>query len=431
MNFLQTIKDKIDIKKTIDKLFKELNTVKYFLVKKENFWIPRELLKKDGYSLVNIFFDSYPVNKTYYLIKVQAEYVKNEQIKRYNNTSLLNGVTEMWMQDDYFWVYNIYKYFIGQKDLQIGGKKVFLKPPEGVEDDKYSKKLLRYNFIQEIVDTYNKNLSKVYKNDINYIDITTELFYYKNQKKIKGIIKLLKKIGFSKKKSYSTIMEYDWYEETKKYKRFEKILNIYKKDKKIYPLMFEYLDSNLNQSVYLFDNKEEVHKIFKINDIEEFLSTNTKYDYIIYKGNIMINFPLYIYFLEKIFFKTFLKLRNVSKLKLNFNEKLNLDKIERLPLLMGQLLAHNTILVELIKLYNVFNNNVILWSKNYLLWYSLWHDLSNVTSEIDQDIKNILKGWEYGKLIKSDYIKEPLEKELFKYNLDYIWTDEAIFRGKI
>lgn len=430
-NIIETIKNKVNINKTIDKLLESKNDLKYFLVKKKDFWIPSNLVKKEGYTVINIYYNVYPVDDVYYLVKVQSEYIDDKELNIYNNTSLINWVSEGGIKDDYFWVYNIYKYYIKDVNSWIEENEISFVIPKDVDENKFSKKLLRYNFIQELVDNYNKNLLNIYKKDISYIDITDELFYYKNKKTISNIINILEKIWFSKKKTYSKIMGYKNYEITKKYQRFQKILWYYKKSSKVYPLFFEYLDSNLNQSIYIMENNEHIHKIFNINNIDDFLDTKTEYDYLIFKWNIMTYFPIYLFFLEKIFFKTFLKLRNIDKLKLSFNEKINLDKIERLPLLMWQLLANNSVLVELIKLYNIINNKVILWSKKYVLGYSLWGNLNNVDIKVDKDIKTILKEGEYSKLIKSDYISEPLEKELFKYNLDYISINEPIFSWKL
>jgi len=430
-NFFQAIKDKININKKINKLFEERDNIKYILVPKKDFWIPSDIIKKEWFTTINIFYNIYPLNKKYYLIKLQAEYIEDKDLKVYNNTNMLNTINEGGIKDDYFWVYNIYKYFVWNNKLSLGGKEVAFNIPKDIPEDKFPRKLLRYNFLQEIVDKYNKNLNKIYRKNIDYIDITDELFYHKNKKVIKSIIDILKKIWIANKKSYLKLMEYDKYEQTKRYERFQKVINIFLDNKDIYPLFFEYLDSNLNQSVYLYNWKEEIHKVFNINNINNIIDTKVPYTYIITKGNIMVYFPIYLYFLEKIFFKTFLKLRDIDKLKLSFNEKINLDKIERLPLLMWQLLAHNNILVELIKLYNIINKPVVLWSQKYLLWYSLGTETNNVLVQVDKDIKNILNSGEYSKLIKSDYITSSIEKELYKYNLDFIDTNNPIFKGII
>jgi len=420
---VQSIKNIFQLTLKIKKLFKNYWKQKYYIVKKDNFFIPKSIIRREGFVPVNVFYYVYPFNKTYSLVKLQVEYIKEEDYNKYNRTLLINTVYENGIPEDYFWIYNIYQYMINKKIDLV--KDVYINVDKETED-KDPRKLMRYNFIQDIIFTYNENLLKIYKDSEEYIDLSKEFFYFKNKEQIDSFINIIKKLNFQWKdnKLFNIVLDFDWIQNTKQYKKLEKVVDYFNKKPEIYPLLFEYLDSNNNESHFLFpwNNKEYLHKIFRVNDLESIKINKIPTNFIYIKGSLVLNLAFYLYVLEKIFFKTFLRRRDISKLKLSLNEKINLDKIERLPLLMGQLLSDNLVLLEMIKFYNIIHNKSLIGGQEYYISYNLWesNSLFEITDKMDNDIKSILKDGEYAKMKKEDYILEELDTEFFKYKLEHI-----------
>jgi len=373
-------------------------TIKYILTFEPK--LPINLLKDSRYIDYYIYKFKYN-NKDIYIIKYKKGSIEN--LNFFNNTKIIDEKI-LNFNEEYFFLSNIIQYF-------IFGKKI-----TKFSINNWNDKIIKYNLLDKLVLKYFENLKKIFK-DIKYYDITDEInFYFYKKEEIQNRLNILKKIKLDKTAFYKKLEEkIKNVEKNKKYLAIKKILDNLKNDEKYKPIITEYLDSNLDFSVY-YTNKEKYHKIFKFYSINK--NIIDYFDYIFAKGYIITNFSLYLYFLETLIVNKFLEYRkiNLYKMQKSLNELILLDKKERLVVKFNELFTDSLILNSLTDLYNIYNNDYILWHNIFI---SAIRINLRIDDETDKKIKDIFKSWwQITKIIPDDYLKNKFD--IWKYELNSI-----------
>lgn len=415
MNIINKIKNLFSLQNIVKEVWNK-ETRDSFTVLVKNKKIPLALIEKEWKTILDVWFTFYDfkILKDYYLLKLKVTYIDNNKIKipYIKNTKIINFEYKT-IKDDYFWSYNVLSYVANWTFPMFGDE---------IKNNDEENKTMQYRFYQllDFIKKYDKNKSNIFDKTTPYMDLTDAIIYENKKHIIDNTILFLEKTKLWKSKKYKDVMAFKDFEKSKKYKIFEVVKKEFDRNENIKPLLTEYLDTNIDQCVFVDNEKEKYHKIFKINNnatknIFETITNNNRIGltYKFYKWYYIYNMEYYLYYIEYIFNNVFVNLRKEKedKIFMGVNEKLSLEDKEEIVVPFQEVLIDNNVTEILSNFYRILNDDsFILWYVEALYSYKIKNP-NNITVEEKKDLKELLKYSNYYSFFQEDYITSILEEK--------------------